>query len=78
MFNWKPTATETATRICGEHRSAVDLLENMETLLTKAEEYFLIAKLAPDKGIAQRYEDMAQELRHRFAEVVGGGSVGGV
>ena len=46
----------------------VDLQENMETLLLKAEEYLLIAKLAADKVIEQRYGEIwrrnfATELR---------------
>ena len=56
----------------------VDLPENMETLLLKAEEYLLIAKLAADKVIEQRYEDLAQELRDRIAEAVGVGPAGDV
>jgi hypothetical protein len=55
----------------------VDLQENIEALLVKAEEYLLIAKLATDKVIAQRYEDLAQELRDRIAEIVGAGTPGG-
>jgi hypothetical protein len=39
--------------------------------LTKAEEYLLIAKLAADNVIEQRYEDPAQELRDRIAEAFG-------
>jgi hypothetical protein len=48
----------------------------MEAILTKAEEYLLIAKLAANKVIEQHYEDLAQELRDRIAEAVGVGPAG--
>jgi hypothetical protein len=53
-----------------------DFQENMETLLRKAEEYFLIAKLSADSVVEQRYEKLAEELRRRIAEAVGGSSDG--
>jgi hypothetical protein len=51
-----------------------DLPDNMEALLRKVEEYFLIAKLATDTVVEQRYEQLAEELRRRITEAVGGGS----
>ena len=51
-----------------------DLQENLESLTRKAEEYFLIAKLAADRLIERRYEEMAEDLRHRITEAVGRGS----
>lgn len=51
-----------------------DFQEDLESLMRTAEEYLLIAKLAVDRLVEQRYEKMAEELRRRIAEAVGGGS----
>jgi hypothetical protein len=51
-----------------------DLHDNMEALLRKVEEYFLIAKLATDTAVEQRYEQLAEELRRRITEAVEDGA----
>jgi len=51
-----------------------DLQENLESLMLKAEEYLLIAKLAADRVVERRYEQLAEELRRRISEAVVGGS----
>ena len=51
-----------------------ELQENRECLLRRLEEYLLIAKLAADRLVERRYEQMAEELRRSIIEAVGGGS----
>jgi hypothetical protein len=51
-----------------------DLQENLESLMLKAEEYLLIAKLAADRVVERRYEQLAEELRRRISGAVVGGS----
>jgi hypothetical protein len=46
-----------------------DIQESSESLLVKAEECFLIAMLAPDKGIEAKYSRLAKRLRNRVTKI---------
>jgi hypothetical protein len=54
-----------------------ELQENLESLMGKLEDCLLIAKLAVDRVVERRYEQLAEDLRRKITEAVGGGSTKG-